>query len=544
MLIEHSEPDVLCNMTVDHSDLTSEQSLSCMLPLSYEYDVSAHGSNVKGRLKTRTMFWKDIKASPFVLDILENGYSIPFISIPISKFNRNNKSARDNSDFVTEAVSELLEKRCVVEASSRPHVINPLSVAINSSGKKRLILDLHEVNLHVRKSKVKFEDWRVAMHYFHKGDFMFKFDLKSGYHHIDIAEWCQTFLGFAWQERFYVFTVLPFGLSSAPYIFTKCLRPMVRFWREHGVNIVLYLDDGWCSNRSLESCSRDAQFVYDSLKRAGFVVNMEKSILEPTTSLNWLGLIWDSGDHSISIPEKRISDLMVYIDLILSDLNNVSARSLAKVTGRIISMSPVIGNVTRIKSRYLYRCIESRFVWDYWFRLTDQQVIDELQFWRAHVRSLNLKLLSEYKIPTVVVYSDASSFACGALSAQVDQGVFHRMWTSVEASRSSTWRELKAIELYLITYKGQLSGKVVKCFTDSKNCESIVLKGSTIVDLQDLACSIFSICALNSISLLVQWLPRDQNTAADAVSKFFDYDDWGVSYEFFAYVDFCLGPIL
>ena len=33
---------------------------------------------------------------------------------------------------------------------------------------------------------------------------------------------------------------------------------------------------------------------------------------------------------------------MAYIDLILSDLSNVSARSLAKVTGRIISMSPVI----------------------------------------------------------------------------------------------------------------------------------------------------------------------------------------------------------
>ena len=152
------------------------------------------------------------------------------------------------------------------------------------------------------------------------------------------------------------------------------------------------------------------------------------------------------------------------------------------------------------------------------------------------------RLYGVYKIPTVVVYSDASSFVCGALSAQVDQGVFHRMWTSVEANRSSTWRELKAIELYLITYKGQLTGKVVKCFTDSKNCESIVLKGSTEDDLQDLACSIFSICALNSISLLVQWLPRDQNTAADAVSKFFDYDDLGVSYEFFAYVDFLFGP--
>ena len=67
---------------------------------------------------------------------------------------------------------------------------------------------------------------------------MFTFDLKSGYHHVDIHEDFQTYLGFSWGEgasrRFYVFRVLPFGLASACYVFTKLLRPLVKRWRGWG----------------------------------------------------------------------------------------------------------------------------------------------------------------------------------------------------------------------------------------------------------------------------------------------------------------------
>jgi hypothetical protein len=33
--------------------------------------------------------------------------------------------------------------------------------------------------------------------------------------------------------------------SSSPYLFTKCLREMVKYWRKNAINIVLYLDDGF-----------------------------------------------------------------------------------------------------------------------------------------------------------------------------------------------------------------------------------------------------------------------------------------------------------
>ena len=85
---------------------------------------------------------------------------------------------------------------------------------------------------------------------------MISFVLKSAYHHIDIHTDYQTFLGFAWKWnhepsfKYYIFTVLPFGLSTVPYIFTKCLKPLEKYWRLQGANVVLCLDDGWLTERN------------------------------------------------------------------------------------------------------------------------------------------------------------------------------------------------------------------------------------------------------------------------------------------------------
>ena len=38
--------------------------------------------------------------------------------------------------------------------------------------------------------------------------------------------------------------VLPFGLATACYLFTKLLQPLVKSWRFQGLQTVIYLDDG------------------------------------------------------------------------------------------------------------------------------------------------------------------------------------------------------------------------------------------------------------------------------------------------------------
>ena len=150
----------------------------------------------------------------------------------------NRSSAFKFKDFVNEAISELIERGCVKEVLIPPKFINPLHVVQQSGGKCRLILDLSYLNRFIWKQSVRFEDIRTVFDLFQSGYFFLTFDLKSGYHHVEIFPDHRQYLGFSWNfgsvVKYFVFTVLPFGMSSASYIFSKLVRSLVNYWRGLG----------------------------------------------------------------------------------------------------------------------------------------------------------------------------------------------------------------------------------------------------------------------------------------------------------------------
>ena len=158
--------------------------------------------NVKGNLRKQIQFWREIGTSKFILKVIEEGYKLPFKTIPVAAVLKINNSAKCHQQFVQEAIAELvvlIERG--IQSQTTPHVVNPLSVSIQANGKKRLILDVRYVNKCLDTKRVKYEDWKVALSYFEKDAYMFSFDLKSDYHHIEIHEDYQTFLGFAWKDK-------------------------------------------------------------------------------------------------------------------------------------------------------------------------------------------------------------------------------------------------------------------------------------------------------------------------------------------------------
>ena len=124
---------------------------------------------------------------------------------------------------------------------------------------------MRHVNKQVVLNQIKFENWTILKQYVTKGGFGFIFEPKSGYHHIAIFQEYQTILGFSWIfnniERYFVFTVLPFGLKSSAYIFTKLLRPLVADWRGQSIKVVLNLDDGFGYAENNELCYEPVQVV-------------------------------------------------------------------------------------------------------------------------------------------------------------------------------------------------------------------------------------------------------------------------------------------
>ena len=182
------------------------------------------------------------------------------------------------------------------------HVCSPLSVVVGSTGKKCLVINLRYLNQYLIQKKFKYEDIRIALTLMEGVSFLFTYDLKSGYHHIDIHVDSQTFLGFEWKGKYYVFTVLPFGLATACYVFTKVLRPLVRYWRGQGIKCVLYLDDGIGLAANEVLARQYSEVVRCSLESAGFVANEEKSRWDPAQCGCWLGF-------DISIPQEKVDVL-------------------------------------------------------------------------------------------------------------------------------------------------------------------------------------------------------------------------------------------
>ena len=251
----------------------------------HEFLENSCSVRVKGRLRTHVTFWKSIGASEFIIDTICRGYIIPFLTTPPKVCFKNNRSALEHPVFVNRAITELITAGSIVECLSPPTVVNPLSVAIQSSGKKRLVLDLRYPNSFLKKCKVKFQGDQDMLTVLSDSpqQYLFSFDIKSGYHHIEIFPDDQQFLGLSWTDhgvvKYFKFTVLQFGLATGPYIFTKLMmRPLVKRWRASACKIVVYLDDGMAASHSFSSCVHQANRVKSDLINSGLVPNDEKSI--------------------------------------------------------------------------------------------------------------------------------------------------------------------------------------------------------------------------------------------------------------------------
>ena len=276
----------------------------------FEFEQNSALPVLKGRLRSCLSYWHTIGANSFVIDTIKFGYRIPFISTPCQARFSNNQSALNNASFVESAIAELVHTRAVVELPFIPHVVNPLSVSIQSSGKKRLILD-------------------------------------------------------------------------------DCLS--------------------------------------------------------------------------------------------------------------------------------------------------------EIFFWKNNIVSLNTRAILPYNAPLLFSYSDASNVACGAFVVGTNE-VSHRMWTACEAVKSSTWRELKAIQFALSAFKDSVRDKCIKWHSDSQGAVRVVEIGSPSAELHSIALDIFYFCRTYNITLIPQWVPRELNACADAISHIVDFDDWYTTPEFFTHLDRLWGP--
>ena len=132
-----------CNPTVVPNSEVFEEEVSDIAEVHCENDLFEFGStdhpplvNVKGNLRRKLEFWKRIGTSKFILNVIERGYMLPFLSLPEPAVFRNNRSSLAHAKFVEDAIRELVESGRVLEVVVPPLVVNPLSVSVQATGQK------------------------------------------------------------------------------------------------------------------------------------------------------------------------------------------------------------------------------------------------------------------------------------------------------------------------------------------------------------------------------------------------------------------------
>jgi hypothetical protein len=149
----------------------------------------------------------------------------------------------------------------------------------------RPILNLKPLNKFIRYEHFKMENLQSVRFLLREGDWMVKLDLKDAYLTVPIHSSHQKFVRLGWKGRIYQFLCLAFGLAPAPRIFTKILKAVMAFMRKQGVRLIIYFDDILILNESREGASADLEMVMRLLQDLGFIINIEKSILDPTQKI-------------------------------------------------------------------------------------------------------------------------------------------------------------------------------------------------------------------------------------------------------------------
>ena len=174
-----------------------------------------------------------------------------------------------------------------------------------------------------------------------QGDWLLKLDLKDAYLTVPIHQDHRRFLCFQWQGQTWQFKVLPFGLTSAPLIFTKITKPIVSTLCRLGIRMSLCLDDMLLMADSVQEARAHLRAAIEILVALGFVINMGKSTFQPSQKLEFLGFCIDTRNMMLSLPHRRLHSLQMLARQILAQ-KKATIRLLARLLGMMVAAHPAV----------------------------------------------------------------------------------------------------------------------------------------------------------------------------------------------------------
>ena len=209
--------------------------------------------------------------------------------------------------YLRESVQILLHKRAIEMVRVRTSLAfyNRLFIVPKPNQKWRPVLDLSALNKFLSVKTFKMQTPETIRISLQQGEWVSSLDFSDACFDIPIHTGSQKYLRFHFQNLSYQFRSLPFGLSTAPMEFTGVVKEVKLMAQARGIRIHQYLDDWLIRAPTKESCHQGTQSLLALYQELGWVVNLEKSELDPKQVFEFVGYRYDLS-HGLVKPTEPL----------------------------------------------------------------------------------------------------------------------------------------------------------------------------------------------------------------------------------------------
>ena len=413
-----------------------------------------------------------------LLDCLRFGWPLGYNG-PISTHDYldNHPSANDYPNDVDEFIKSELELGAIIGPFDRcpfefSRVAPLMSQEKTSSSKRRIISDLKfplesSVNAFIAKNTIlgKTREHRLPTYddvirnidcdindyYVHS------IDIKNAYKNFNICPYEWPLLTIRWRKRYYIEKAVPFGARNSSYSMQCIANAILDILKTMDITAWMYLDDLLILSRGHHQAQMQSAKVHQLFEDLGLPTVREKNS-PPAKSIIWLGIYFDVQYFTLSVPSKKLQELITYADII-TNRQYVTRKQMQSVVGRIMHISKCIIPARLFSSRLL---AAMRAAQHDRIEITDS-VRKDLDWFRAFAYHWNGTSIINKRNPvaTIYIYTEAEYMMA------TDGAEFY--YINIPSNDMQQWKmSVVNIALAMDTIATKYIGQVVFITTDYK----------------------------------------------------------------------------
>lgn len=471
-----------------------------------------------------------------ICDFLEFGWPISYTSenLPTPTW-FNHKSATDYHEHVT----QFLEKECRLGAMLGPFQkppfqpwvqVSPMLTRPKKEGdKRRVIIDLSfpdgaGVNAGILKNMYEGEplqytlptvlDMCTEIARAGRGCWLWKCDLERAYRQLRIDPLAYPLLGVHHGGAYYIDICPSFGCRVSGSSQQRVSQALCHLLRQRGHTILAYVDDFGGIHKTREGAEAGFGMFHSLCTRLGLSLAKDKSA-SPSTEMEWLGFRFDTQDLSVTIPEKKLEEVLLETERWV-EKRTADRRELQSLAGKLAHISTCIRHARKFMSRVLAQ-LRSTPLATRW--LVGEELRKDVAWFNKCARNLNRKLIIPEVRPVFEIECDASLAGGGGFSH--DQ--FYDLVFPMSVSERCHISQLEALNIVVAVktlVPKDLKGHMVVIKTDNSASASVLVTGRT-RDGVMAACSreLAMVVVTQQLEVDVRHVPGVSLVLADALSR-------------------------